>query len=182
MVWGLICATWNWRDDTAYVRMQTYMYNIIYNHVQILYISDMYFMFMCNSRPNLNSKPTQHEWVISSYSLSKVEANILIGRGVVFLYLYMHIKPWVYPPLKILTWYHTAPGTIIFYWFIFDAPFHVFLRTSHGTAKDGVSMTPRWITRRTMTGWSQRGLCRPKSWKRRWTKVAENMSMSEESW
>lgn len=33
MVWGLICATWNWRDDTAYVRMQTYMYN----HVRILY-------------------------------------------------------------------------------------------------------------------------------------------------
>ena len=182
MVWGLICATWNWRDDTAYVRMQAYMYNIIYNHVHILYISDMCFMFMCNSLP----KPTQHEWVISSYSLSKVEANTLIGRRVVFLYLYyMHIKPWVYPQFTILTLYHTAsgtPGPWSYNDLFLMRPFRVFLRTSHETAKDGVSMTPRWITRRTMTGWSQRGLCRPKSWKRRWTKVAENMSMSEECW
>ena len=54
-------------------------------------------------------------------------------------------------------------------------------KKSHETAKDGVSMTPRSITTGTTTGLPQRGLCRPKSWKRRWTKAAENMSMSEDS-
>lgn len=81
MVWGLICATWNWRDDTAYVRMQTYMYNhvrILYNiyihqigtwfiHIYIYIYADMHFVFMCRSLRNLNSTPAQHDWVIPTF-------------------------------------------------------------------------------------------------------------------